>query len=209
MIARTEFAADTESDDASASDTVSTSGTETETDTVSGTLGIVLLPTETDPDRDSPAPRVRLTTRHGSFVIRLHSTDAPLHAAAFLKLAESGDLSKFAFDEVVAEDIARCRSSEYTAGNERMEVAPENKRPHVRWSVGAERTPFSVARLRRSIVGRFYVCLRPAPERDGRFTVFGEVVDGHDVFTKLAGDDGAEVSQTPARIRSVDRLPAK
>jgi cyclophilin family peptidyl-prolyl cis-trans isomerase len=33
---------------------------------------------------------------------------------------------------------------------------------------------------------QFYICLEPQPERDGKFTVFAQVVDGMDALGSLA-----------------------
>ena len=56
--------------------------------------------------------------------------------------------------------------------------------PHIRGSIGLARSKASD-----SGDSQFYVCLEPQPFLDGKYTVFGQVVEGLDVLPKIQERD--------------------
>lgn len=62
----------------------------------------------------------------------------------------------------------------------------EIKRPHVRGAVAMSRIDGSVNPTRASSGSQFYVCLQPMPQLDGKYTVFGEVIEGIEVLDYLS-----------------------
>jgi cyclophilin family peptidyl-prolyl cis-trans isomerase len=63
----------------------------------------------------------------------------------------------------------------------------EIKRPHVRGAVAMARLDDKVNPMRASNGSQFYVCLQPMPQLDGKYTVFGEVIEGIEVLDYLSG----------------------
>ena len=63
----------------------------------------------------------------------------------------------------------------------------EIKRPHVRGAVAMARVDDKVNPTRASNGSQFYVCLQPMPQLDGKYTVFGEVIEGYEVLDYLSG----------------------
>jgi peptidylprolyl isomerase len=47
---------------------------------------------------------------------------------------------------------------------------------------------------------QFYITLAPTPNLDGQYTVFGRVVEGEDVLSKIAR---GEPPESPTRMRRV------
>jgi cyclophilin family peptidyl-prolyl cis-trans isomerase len=48
------------------------------------------------------------------------------------------------------------------------------------------RLPNDINPGRRSSGSQFYICLKPMPELDGQYTVFGHVVEGMDVLDSIS-----------------------
>jgi len=63
----------------------------------------------------------------------------------------------------------------------------EIKRNHVRGAVAMSRLDDKVNPTRASNGSQFYVCLEPMPQLDGKYTVFGEVIEGIEVLDYISG----------------------
>jgi peptidyl-prolyl cis-trans isomerase B (cyclophilin B) len=61
-------------------------------------------------------------------------------------------------------------------------IPPEIGRSHVRGAVAMARLPDPINPSKVSNGSQFYVCLTPLPKLNGKFTVFGEVLEGLDVL---------------------------
>jgi len=131
------------------------------------------------------APRVRCTTERGTFVIELAGEVAPNTCAAFLDLVREGFYDSLTFHRVVTDFVIQ-------GGDPRGDGwgGPG-------WTLRSEwsRLPF-----RRGTVGlahggkdtggsQWFVCHSPQPHLNGRYTVFGQVVEGMDtVDATVQGD---------------------
>jgi cyclophilin family peptidyl-prolyl cis-trans isomerase len=62
----------------------------------------------------------------------------------------------------------------------------EIKRSHVRGAVAMSRLDDKVNPTRASNGSQFYICLQPMPQLDGKYTVFGEVIEGIEVLDYLS-----------------------
>jgi peptidyl-prolyl cis-trans isomerase B (cyclophilin B) len=65
-------------------------------------------------------------------------------------------------------------------------VPAEIKRKHVRGAVAMSRLEDKVNPTRASNGSQFYVCLVPLPQLDGKYTVFGEVIEGIEVLDYIS-----------------------
>jgi cyclophilin family peptidyl-prolyl cis-trans isomerase len=61
-------------------------------------------------------------------------------------------------------------------------IPAELGRNHVRGAVAMSRLPDIINPSKASNGSQFYVCLTPLPKLDGKYTVFGEVLEGLDVL---------------------------
>ncbi|MEO8205117.1 MAG: peptidylprolyl isomerase [Chthoniobacterales bacterium] len=59
---------------------------------------------------------------------------------------------------------------------------------HNRGSVATARLPDEINPSRASSGSQFYMCLKPQPNLDGKYTVFGEVLEGIDVLEAISNE---------------------
>jgi len=119
-----------------------------------------------------------IETTHGVMTFRFFEEDAPLHGAHFRKLVREGFYDGKTFYRVVKGHVIQAGDGEGTAGP--TVKAEFNSRPHVVGTVGMARDedPDSGST-------EFYICLAPRPHLDGKYTVFGQLVEGYDVLEKI------------------------
>ena len=124
-----------------------------------------------------------IKTAKGDLTLQLFRKDAPLAVRNFVDLARQGFYDGLAFHYIRPGDIiiGGDPRGDGTGGSGYFIPAEFNKHQHLTGTV---------AMVRGSEPGtassQFYVCLKPQPERDGKFTVFAQVVDGMDTLTSLA-----------------------
>ena len=135
------------------------------------------------------APRVRVVTSAGNFVIELDKARSPLTVEAFLKYVDQGFYSGVIFHRVVAGFIAQAGG--FTADMKQKEVTSNifnesgNGLSNLRGTVGLARSNEP-----HSGTSQFYVNLadnidlNPRPTRWG-YTVFGKVVEGMEVVDDI------------------------
>jgi peptidyl-prolyl cis-trans isomerase B (cyclophilin B) len=140
--------------------------------------------------------RVRIATDKGDLVLTLFPDDAPMHAAAFLKLAKAGFYDGLAFHRVEPGFVVQGGDPDGngTGGPGYKLKAEFNQRPHVRGTLAMARSsdPDSAG-------SQFYICLADARFLDGQYTVFGEMTEGFEALDALArGDKMRTVTVEPA-----------
>ena len=121
-------------------------------------------------------------TNMGTFSFELYSDDAPQTIASFIKLAKKGFYDGLIFHRVIDGFMIQGGDPTGTgSGGPGYTIKAEfNKRKHVAGTVAMARTadPDSAG-------SQFYMCLAPTPHLDGKYTVFGQVVDGLDVVLAI------------------------
>jgi cyclophilin family peptidyl-prolyl cis-trans isomerase len=119
-----------------------------------------------------------LETSLGTMAFRLFEKDAPQTVANFRKLVQEGFYDGKAFYRVVAGHVIQTGDGGESG---RPKVKDEfNSHPHVPGALGLAHTSEP-----NSGSTEIYVCLAPRPHLDGRFTVFGQIVEGMDVLEKI------------------------
>jgi peptidylprolyl isomerase/peptidyl-prolyl cis-trans isomerase B (cyclophilin B) len=114
--------------------------------------------------------------------IELYNQDAPLTVQNFVDLSRQGFYDGLLFhysrpgDIIMGGDPA----GDGTGGSGFFVPAEFNDRKHLAGTVAMVRGSDA-----NSASSQFYICLAPQNERDGLFTVFGQVVEGMDVLTRL------------------------
>jgi len=123
-------------------------------------------------------------TDYGSFKIALYTDVAPLHVENFKKLIREKFYDGLGFHRVLANFIIQGGDPQtrgggnramWGAGGDNQPTVPAefSTRPFVSGTVGAARKPDP-----NSATSQFFICLRPNPDWNGQYTVFGEVVEG-------------------------------
>lgn len=124
------------------------------------------------------ADRAVIETNLGTMTIELFPEVAPRTVEQFRRLVAEGWYDGKPFYRVVAGHVIQTGDG---GENDQPTVPAEfNEKPHVVGAVGLARDedPDSGST-------EFYVCLAPRPHLDGRYTVFGQVVEGLDVLAAI------------------------
>jgi cyclophilin family peptidyl-prolyl cis-trans isomerase/rhodanese-related sulfurtransferase len=117
-----------------------------------------------------------MTTSLGTMVFKLFEADAPKTTAQFKKLAAAGFYDGKDFYRVVKGHVIQA------GGGGAPALPPEfNKNPHVFGTLGLGRTGDE-----NSGDSEIYVCVAPRPHLDGKYTVFGQLVEGEAVLKRIA-----------------------
>lgn len=152
-------------------------------------------------------------------VIDLYEEDAPITVENFKRLAKKRFYKGTAFHRAFP-DIMVQVGDPYSRGKDRSLVGTggpgytipaEIKRKHRRGSVAMARLPDKTNPTRRSNGSQFYVTLKKMPELDGKYTVFGEVVEGLEVLETISRQS-VDTNDNPRQrfeIRSVKIVPAE
>jgi peptidyl-prolyl cis-trans isomerase B (cyclophilin B) len=158
------------------------------------------LPPQADEIKDlserANLSQVRITTTHGDIVFHFYPDDAPLHSAAFLKLADAGFYDGLKFHRVEPGFVVQGGDpkGDGTGGPGYNLKAEFNPRPHVRGTVAMARSsrPDSAG-------SQFYICLGDAAFLNGQYTVFGQMTEGFDVLDAIRRGDAMVSVKTEPR----------
>ncbi len=146
-------------------------------------LSIVLLPLSTlAATGESPGSKTEevcvLETSHGTMVFRFFEEAAPQTSRNFKALARDGFYDGKMFYRVVAGHVIQAGDG---GENDRSTVPGEfGAHPHETGAVGLARgeDPDSGST-------EIYICHAPRPHLDGRYAVFGLLIEGFDVLDKI------------------------
>ncbi|MCI0571937.1 MAG: peptidylprolyl isomerase [Myxococcaceae bacterium] len=148
----------------------------------------VLPPFRTRPGAKVPGERARsltLRTVHGDVVLALDVDDAPLTAGNLAALARRGYFDGLTFHRVVPDFVVQGGDPRGTG-----EGGPGYTLP-----CEMTRRPYRADTLGMALSGKdtggsqFFITHSPQPHLDGRYTAFGEVVQGQDVVRRLLEGD--------------------
>jgi len=137
---------------------------------------------------------VTIRTGGGVIRIRLFSRDAPLTCWSFTRLAERGFFDRGTWHRIVPDFVVQdgCPSGDGNGGPGYTIRDELNEHPYATGAVG-------MALSGRDTGGsQFFITVSPQPHLDGRYTVFGEVVEGMDLVDRLVQYDPIEQIR-PAR----------
>lgn len=129
-------------------------------------------------------PRVLLKTSQGDVLLELFENEAPNTVANFISLVESGFYNGLTFHRVEQGFMAQGGDPRGNgSGGPDYRIACECYRPNHRLHF---RGSLSMAHAGRDSGGsQFFLTFVPAPHLDGKHTVFGRVIEGMDVLSKL------------------------
>lgn len=123
-------------------------------------------------------------------VIGLYDDAAPATVANFKELCRKRFFNGMRFHRAFPSTLVqtgdpksrRGAADRSGTGGPGYTVPAELGRSHVRGAVAMARLPDLVNPSKASNGSQFYVCLTPLPKLDGKYTVFGEVLEGLDVL---------------------------
>lgn len=145
-------------------------------------LGLFVLPLAAQAPPPETEPKAEevfvLETSLGTMVFQLLEKDAPRTVDNFRKLVREGFYDGKPFYRVVQGHVIQTGDG----GESGRPAVPDelNANKHVAGALG-------LAHGQEPNTGstEIYVCLAPRPHLDGRFTVFGQVIEGMDVLQKI------------------------
>jgi cyclophilin family peptidyl-prolyl cis-trans isomerase len=159
------------------------------------------------------APRVLLTTSRGPIVLGLYSDRAPLHVENFLRLCREGAYNGTKFHRVVRGTLIQGGDPNSIAGEPdtwgsggfetTLEPESDPQLRHFKGALSAWRKPGET----RSSGSQFFLMTADHAEMDGKFTVFGRLLEGEGVVEQI--ETGAALGdrpQDPVVIESAEVL---
>jgi cyclophilin family peptidyl-prolyl cis-trans isomerase len=133
--------------------------------------------------------RVVFETTKGTIKIRLFPDRAPLHAANCVKLVQDGYYDGLTFHRVIPGFMSQGGDPDGTGtGGPEYEIPAEIGVGHEAGSMAGARLGDNVNPERKSSGSQFYLCHNDTgcKHLDGHYSVYGQIVEGHDVNTSLA-----------------------
>lgn len=136
-------------------------------------------------EADKDLPLVKLVTSKGDIVLELFEEQAPETVGNFISLVESGFYNGLTFHRVLPGFMAQggCPNGDGSGDpgyKIYCETDREDRRNHFRGSL-------SMAKQAAKNTGgsQFFLCFQPTPFLNGEHTVFGRVVEGMEVLSKI------------------------
>ena len=149
--------------------------------------------------------------------LEFYEGDAPRAVENFKKLAKQGFYKGIAFHRAfphilvqTGDPLSKAKDrSKVGTGGPGYTLLPEIRRKHVKGAVVAARLPDKINPSRVSNGSQFFICLQPAPNYDGQYTVFGHVLYGYDTLDAIstAPVDSNDYPLERSVIRSVKIVP--
>jgi len=127
-------------------------------------------------------------------IIEFYDADAPQTVGNFKKLARKGFYNGIAFHRVFPHTLVQA-GDPLSRRKDRLRVGTggpgytlpaEIHRKHIVGAVAMSRLGDKINPARVSSGSQFYVCLKPMPNLDGQYTVFGQVVRGMDNLDQIS-----------------------
>ena len=150
-------------------------------------------------------------------VIEFYREDAPATVENFEKLARKGFYKGVAFHRAFPHILVQA-GDPLSRGKDRAKIGtggpgytlqPEIRKKHITGAVAMARLPDKINPARVSNGSQFYICLKPMPNLDGQYTVFGHVAEGLDLLDAISATpvDSNDNPVTRVVIKSVKILP--
>lgn len=127
-------------------------------------------------------PRVVIETTMGDIVVELFPEVAPNHVGSFINLIEKGFYDSLTFHRAIEGKLIQ-GGDPNGDGTGKADYVLQAEISNLRHLPGT----LAMARGhdRNSASSQFYICLTQLPSLDGRYTIFGQVVEGLDVARKI------------------------
>ena len=149
---------------------------------------------------EAKTARARISTPKGDIVFSFYPDDAPLHSAAFIKLARAGFYDGLKFHRYEPGFVIQGGdpAGNGTGGPGYSLEAEFSERPHIKGTVAMARSSNP-----NSAGSQFYICLDDARFLDNQYTVFGQMTDGFEALDAIrVGDAMKTVTIEPKAVAS-------
>lgn len=124
-----------------------------------------------------------IETEKGNIVITFFEKEAPNHVKNFKALVGSGFYNGKIFHRIIEDFVIQTGKTE----NKKLElIDAEINKIHFRGAIGAARKDDKINPKMKSDPTEFYITIRPKPDLDGKYTIFGRVSKGMDVVEKIS-----------------------
>lgn len=125
---------------------------------------------------------VVISTDKGDITIELYLAGAPITAGNFLMLVEQDYYDGLIFHRVEEDYVIQGGDPLGTGMGGPGYTIPDEptKYNHIKGAVGMAKTPEP-----HSAGSQFYICLDKLKQLDGKYTIFGQVIEGMDVVKKI------------------------
>lgn len=135
-------------------------------------------------------PLIKITTDKGDMYLEMFPDVAPKHVESMLKLIKDGYYNGLTFHRVVPGFVIQggCPKGNGTGGPGYTLPAEFNNRKHLKGTMAMARTSDP-----NSAGSQFYICLDAIPHLDNQYTVFGQIVKGHEVPEKVKQGDKMQI----------------
>jgi peptidyl-prolyl cis-trans isomerase B (cyclophilin B) len=157
---------------------------------------VLSSPAATQETSPGAGPVIVLETAKGTIEIETYPDEAPKTVAYMLALVKKGFYNGLRFHRAEANFVIQIgdpqtrdmtKESSWGTGNSGTPVGVAEitkKRRHVAGAVGMAHGGSA-----KDAAGQFYIMLRAAPSLDGKYVIFGRVVKGLDVASKIQKGD--------------------
>ncbi|MCI0661704.1 MAG: peptidylprolyl isomerase, partial [Acidobacteria bacterium] len=177
-------------------------------------ISIKIEPKREEPFREAGIDEMRkeviLHTSLGDITVALEPDLAPEHVRNFLKLVQTGWYDHTAFHRIVQGFVVQGGLGESRAGEQphyadkwvrKLKAEFSQTRKHIRGVLSMARTgdPNSASTS-------FFLVVASAPNLDGKYSIFGKVVDGFETLDKMEKVQRREDGQTP--VERIDLIEA-
>jgi cyclophilin family peptidyl-prolyl cis-trans isomerase len=178
-------------------------------------LSIKIEPKREEAFKDATVDEMRkeviLRTSLGDITLALDPDLAPEHARNFLKLVQTGWYDRTAFHRIVPGFVIQGGLGQTREGQKshyadrwvrNLKAELSTSRKHIRGVLSMARTDDP-----NSALTSFFLVLAPAPNLDGKYTIFGKIVDGFDTLDRIETVPRREDGQTPAeRVELIEAV---
>ncbi len=146
-------------------------------------------------------PRVELKTSLGTIVVELWPDVAPTHCKNFVYLTQTGFYDSLKIHRVISGFMLQsgCPIGNGSGGPGYNIDAEFSDNKHVKGTLSMAR-----AQDINSAGSQFFICLAAAPNLDGKYTVFGQTMEGMDVVDKF---NQVETKRNPGGEKSLPVEP--
>lgn len=131
-------------------------------------------------------PKIHISTEKGELVLELFPEEAPIHVGNFVGFASSGGFNGLPFHRVIPNYVLQGGDPDGTGygSNGYLLRAEINRLRFTRGSLGMPRSSgFDTGGI------QFFITHVPTPQLDGKYTLFGKVVQGMDVMDRIEKGD--------------------
>ena len=139
-----------------------------------------------------------LTLKDGRVTIELRPDLAPKHVQRIKMLVREGFYNGLTFHRVISGFMAQTGdpNGDGTGGSKYPDLPAEfSQTPFLRGTVGAARTSDP-----NSANSQFFICLEDSPHLNGKYTVWGKVIDGMQYVDRIKKGDARGTVSNPDKI---------